>query len=565
MRVSRTMAIVSALSFAALTVAAAPSPTATPTTPASAGAAATDVSWPVYGGDPTNQRYSPATQITPANVSTLKLAWSFHTGVWGPGTSFESTAVVAGGRLYITAPDDKVFALDPTTGNQLWHVTPKLEADAAPTRINRGVAYGDGRVYLATVDSRLIAYDAVSGKQEWSAQLAQSRKELFNSMAPQFVDGWVIVGLSAGEHEARGFLAAYDANTGKQVWRFITIPGPANPGGNTWPATTRYLAGGGPVWMTPAVDTSLGLIYFNVTNPSPDFNGSSRAGSDLYTDSIVAVHAATGKLAWYFQEVHHDLWDYDPASPDVLLTLTIGGSPVPAIIQAGKTGFLYVLDRRTGKPVVPTPERPVPGGEPWQHAWPTQPEPQNQPFAPQCPAAGQYPLETCLFTPPGTTPVLNAPGSLGGSAWSPVSYSPVTGLAYIEANTIPVLRSTTPTSCCFGRSPRRIPNEPVSGSLEGYDVAGGRIAWLVPVQGAPFGGSTATAGGVVFSGESSGYFDAHDASNGSLLFHYATLAGADAAPSVYVADGREYVAISAGGNSILNSPRGDTLDVFTLP
>jgi alcohol dehydrogenase (cytochrome c) len=528
-------------------------------------AISTDEQWPLYGGDLANTRFSPATQITPANAGSLKLAWSFHTGVSGLNTSFESTAVVGGGRLYITAPDDEVFALDPTTGHLIWHVTPKLEPDAAPTRINRGVAYGEGRVYLATVDCRLLALDAATGKLDWSAQLSSSQKQLFNSMAPLYVNGRVIVGRANGEHEARGFLAAYDAATGKQVWRFLSVPGPGDPGGDTWPASNRYLTGGGPVWMTPAADPSLDLIYFNVTNPSPDFNGSSRAGTDLYTDSIVAVHADTGALAWYFQEVHHDLWDYDPASPPVLLTLTIGGAQVPAIIQAGKTGFLYVLDRRTGTPLVPTPERPVPAGEPWQHAWPTQPEPENQPFAPQCPAPGLYPEESCIFAPPNETPTLNAPGALGGSAWSPVSYSPQTGLAYIEADAIPVLRQTTPKDCCFGHSPKLIPNEPHIGSLVGYDVAGGRIAWLAPVNGTPFGGSVVTAGGVLFSGESTGSFDAHDALTGALLFQYSTVAGADAAPSVYQIGGREYVAIAAGGNSILNSMRGDTLDVFSLP
>jgi quinohemoprotein ethanol dehydrogenase len=556
--------MVAVLSLAMLSIAAAPTATPTPG-PSPTPATAATLNWPLYGGDVANSRFSPATQITVANAGTMKLAWSFHTGVGNPNTSFESTAIVADGRMYITAPDDQVFALDPLTGHQIWHVTPTLEPDVAPTRINRGVAFGDGRVYLATVDSRLIAYDAATGKQDWAAQLTRSQGQIFNSMAPQFVNGRVIVGEAAGEHEARGFVAAYDAATGKQVWRFITIPGPQDPGGTTWPANNRYFAGGGPVWMTPAADPDLNLIYFNVTNPSPDFNGSSRAGQNLYTDSIVAVHADSGTVAWYFQEVHHDLWDYDPASPDLLLTLTIGGVPVPAIVQAGKTGFLYVLDRRTGKPLVPTLERPVPSGAPWQHVWPTQPEPQNQPFAPQCPAPGLYTRETCLFTPPDETPAFNAPGSLGGSAWSPISYSPSTGLAYIESNNIPVLRSTTPNACCFGRSPKRIAKEPLTGALVGYDVAAGRIAWLVPSTGTPFGGSAVTAGGVVFSGESSGYFDAHDASNGALLFHYPTLAGADAAPSVYVVGGREYVAIAAGGNQILNSTRGDTLDVFTLP
>lgn len=554
-----------------LSIAATPSPTPSASPSPTLGAAtipaatSTNLDWPLYGGDAANSRYSPATSITAANARTLRLAWSFHTGVFSATTSFEATPVVAGGRLFITAPDDEVFALDPTTGKLLWHATPQLEPDASPARLNRGVAYGDGRVYLATVDARLLAFDAATGKQLWAAQVSRSQGQFFESMAPQFDRGRVIVGLAAGEHEMRGFVAAYDAATGKQIWRFNTVPDPHDPGGDTWPATDRYLRGGGPVWMTPAVDPDLNLVILCVTNPSPDFNGSNRAGMNLYANSIVALHADTGTLAWYFQEVHHDLWDYDPASPPVLLSLPIGKQSIPAVIQAGKTGYLYVLDRRTGKPLFPTPEVPVPAGQPWQHAWPTQPEPQNQPFAPQCPAPGQFTRESCIFTPPDEQPTLSAPGALGGSAWSPVSYSPQTGFAYIEADTFPVLRSTTPRSCCFGRTPVPLPHERPIGALVGYDVAGGRIAWQAPIAGSlAYGGSAVTAGGVVFSGEATGYFDAHDAATGALLFQYSTGAGADAGPMVYAVGGKEYVAIAAGGNLILHSQRGDTLDVFTL-
>ena len=546
-------------------------PAATPGTPASgqgtpaAGAGPASLDWAQYDNDASDARYSLAARITPGNAAGLRLAWSFHTGVSSPRLSFESTPVEAGGRLFLTAPDDEMFALDATTGRQLWHVAPQLEPNAPPQRVNRGVAYGDGRVYLTTVDDRLIAYDAATGARRWSARITPSLGVAFESAAPLFVDGRVIVGIAAGEHEIRGFVAAYAATTGKQLWRFATVPGPADPGGASWPPGDRYLHGGGPVWMTAAADPVLGLVYFCVANPSPDFNGSGRAGDNLYTDSIVAVHAASGALAWHFQEVHHDLWDYDPASSPVLLDLPGAGGTVPALIQAGKTGFLYVLDRRTGAPVVPAPEVPVPAGPPWQHASPTQPEPRNQPFSPQCPPPGLYPREGCIFTPPDEVPMLQAPGGIGGSAWSPVSYSPRTGLAYIAANSYPVLRSTTPHACCFGRSPSNLPGEPQVGGLVGYDVANGRIAWQAPVGGFAFGGSAVTAGDVLFSGESSGAFDAWDARTGRLLFRYPTAAGADAAPSVYVANGREYVAIAAGGNTAIHSKPGDTLLAFALP
>ena len=520
--------------------------------------------WPLYGGDAGNTRYAALDQITVGNVSALKLAWTFHTGVGGRSASVEATPVIAAGRLYITAPDDEVFALDPVSGHLLWHATPTLAPDTTPVRVNRGVAYGAGRVYLATLDDRLIAYDAVTGKQQWAAILATDHHRYFESMAPQFDRGRVLIGISGGEQEMRGFVAAFDAASGRKVWQFNTVPGPGDLGGSTWPTGGTYLHGGGPVWMTPAVDAALNMVYVCVANPSPDFNGSPRPGLNLFTDSIVALDASTGRLKWYFQEVHHDLWDMDPASPPALLSVQVGGQAVPALVQAGKSGWLYVLDRRTGRPVVPTPEQPAPAGPSWQHAWPTQPEPQSQPFVPQCPPPGLFAHEGCIFTPPSEVPTLIAPGQVGGSAWSPVSYSPRTGLVYITANTYPMVRSTTPTSCCFSHAPAALPNVPYVGALVGYDVALGRIAWLAPLAGLAYGGSAVTAGDVVFSGESAGYVDAHDARTGRLLWQYQAGAGADAAPALFMAGGREYVAIAAGGNSVIDSRRGDALDVFTL-
>jgi alcohol dehydrogenase (cytochrome c) len=517
------------------------------------------VSWEYYGGDPGGTHYSPASLISSGNVSSLKLAWRFPIPNMN-GSRFESSPIVAGGRLFITGADDTVYALDLASGRLLWRSTAGLTL-SSPT--NRGVAYGAGMVYVATGDARLIALDAASGRQVWMQQIitVPSGSGLGETMAPMFDRGRVIVGITLGEAAGRGFVASYDARTGKQAWRFYTIPAPKEPGGATWPGGTIFQTAGGAVWMTPVVDPALDLMYVNVGNPVPDYLGRDRAGLNLYTDSIVALHASSGTVAWYFQEVHHDLWDYDPASPPVLLNPRIGGHEVPAIIEAGKTGWLYVLDRRTGRPLVPTPEKPVPPGPAWQHAYPTQPESQNQPFSPQCPDTGLYRREGCIFTPPSDTPTLISPGGIGGASWVPVAYSPRTGLAYICANDRPYLETALAS---FGHAIATLPTAPVKGQLVGYDVAAGRVAWRQPMAAVCFGGSAATAGDLVFTGESGGQFSARDARTGRLLWHYVAEGGVDAPPSVAVAGGHEYVAVNVGGNAIVDQPIADILEVFTL-
>ena len=531
-----------------------------------AGATPKSVDWPSYGGDGAATRYASVSALTPATASRLRLAWTFHTGVVSQKTSFEATPVIAGGRLFIAAPNDTVFALDPSAGRLLWRFSPRLAADTRPSLLTRGVAYGDGMVYLATLDDRLIAIDAATGRQRWQFVLQNPALGYFESMAPLYDRGRVIVGTSGSDSDIRGFVAAFDARSGRELWLFDTVPSPTEPGGDTWPANGAYHYGGAAAWMTPAVDPRLNLIYVTVGNPSPVFNGAGRAGMNLYANSIVALQADTGRVVWYFQEVHHDLWDMDAASPAVLLTIHKGKLQIPAVMEVGKTGYVYLLDRRTGHPLFPTPERRVPGGAAWQHPWPTQPEPQNQPVAPMCPAPGLYPSQGCIFTPTSDTPTLIAPGGIGGSAWSPVSYSPRTGLAYIAANTYPMIRQTTPTSCCFQDPPVSAPTVRFSGAFLGYDVARGRIAWRIPLTppSLAFGGSSVTSGNVVIHGESAGYVDARDAANGRLLWRYRTGAGADAAPAIYSVGSATYVAIAAGGNEVIGSTRGDTLYVFVL-
>src|ERR671939_2250160 len=320
--------------------------------------------WLTYGGNFFNQRYSSLNQITTGNVAQLKGAWTFHTGAFSDATSFESSPIVSGGVMYLTGPQSQVYALDAKTGSELWKYVPDYSGTAIAGvtgtaalplccgQVNRGVALGDGRVYVAQLDDKLTALDARSGNVLWSVQDDDPRAGYSQTMAPLFYEGLVIVGVSGAEYEIRGHVTAYDAASGRQVWRFYTIPAPGEFGADTWPQDSNiWQYGGGSMWQTPALDPDLGMLYIAVGNPSPDLDGTVRAGNNLFTESIVALDARTGQRKWHFQEVHHDIWDYDTVSPAVLFNTTMNGQAVKGIGQAGKTGWLYLLDRTNGQPL----------------------------------------------------------------------------------------------------------------------------------------------------------------------------------------------------------------------
>ena len=299
--------------------------------------------WTTYGGNLYNQRYSSLNQINTSNVKNLKGAWTFHTGIASAGTSFESSPVVVNGVMYLTGPHSEVWALNAKTGQQLWAYEPNIaNIEALPLccgQDNRGVAVGDGKVFVGQLDAKLTALDQKTGKVVWSVQVDDPRAGYTETMAPLYYNGQVFMGISGAEYEIRGYVTAYDAATGKQNWCFFTIPGPGEPGHNTWPANNdSWKYGGGSVWQTPALDPQLGMLYVTVGNPSPDLDGSNRAGNNLYTDSIIALDLKSGQLKWHYQEIHHDIWDYDTASPPILFDRQAGGKQVKGLAEAGKTG-----------------------------------------------------------------------------------------------------------------------------------------------------------------------------------------------------------------------------------
>lgn len=515
--------------------------------------------WPSYGRDYSNQRWSPLTQVATGNVGQLQLAWHYTTGV---RNSFETSPIVVGRTMYLTTPMNHAIALDAVSGRKKWeYVHPLGSTTACCGPVNRGVAYYGGRVYMATLDAQLVALDTADGHPAWTVQVADNRHGYSITHAPVIADGKVIVGVSGGEYGIRGRVTAYDAATGAMLWRWFTIPSPDEGGWwGKWSTTDPFgtplnrdiaqekrdsakypdawKTGGGAVWQSPAVDTARGLLILTVNNASPDIDGVVRPGDNLYTDCIVALDLKTGKLRWYFQEVPHDIWDYDPISPPVLVDVRdSAGRMVPAVAEAGKTGWVYVLDRLTGKPIR-----------------------RSAPFVEQ----------KNMFTRATRSGVRVLPGGNGGTEWSPTAYSKQTGYMYVlglNQRQIYKLRPevyAAPASYLSGVWYSAVPSKDY-GTLTAVDLNSGRIAWQDTVPHPMVGGAAATAGGLVFTGTKDRRFLAMDARTGSILWTYAAPAGVNAPPISYMIDGVQYVAVAAGGNFQINAPRGDEVLVFALP
>jgi quinohemoprotein ethanol dehydrogenase len=549
--------------------------------------------WYTNGGSSTNDRYSSLSQINSTNVSGLKGVFRTHLLKSGLAAKYsgEGQPLVYDGIIYATTGADDVFAVSGTTGDILWHYAAHLNQKISTVCCgwdNRGVAIGDGLVYFGELDGSVVALDQNTGKLVWKKQLVRWQTGQTITGAPLYLDGKIYIGVVGADFGTRGLLQAMDAKTGAKLWRFYTVPGPNDPGGNTWPkGSSAYLRGGGSVWSTPAVDSSLGLMYITTGNAGNDWFGGLRAGSNLYTSSIVALNIATGKVAWHFQEVHHDIWDYDTPSPAMLFDATIDGKSVPGIGAAGKTGWLYLLNRATGKPLYGIVERPVPQNAA-QHTWPTQPIPLTGAFIPHgAPTAAavkrvksertgpsaKVPVQVAqtMYTPPSTTKMLiYTPGPEGGNNWEPASFNSNTHMFYVCAavSTVGVLSANVPFK--VGQSYSGVAgiagigfNEG-TGTLTAIDGNSGKVVWQNKWKHPCYSGTVTTAGNLVFAGQNSGQFQAFDATTGKLLWSFQTGAGADDTPAVYDVGGHEYVALLSAGNSLVASPHGDSLWVFGL-
>ena len=617
--------------------------------------------WPAYGRDPGGARFSPLTQITRENVATLQVAWTYHTGEPDMASmshrppALEVTPLVVDGLMYISTPAGNIIALDPVTGAERW----RYDAGVNPHRgysdfASRGVSFwrdaraGAGtpcarRIFAATIDARLVALDAASGKScagFGSAGVVDLRAGLrvpplefvfYEVTSPPAVVGdLVITGSAVADNTtyapASGEVRAFDARTGALKWTFDPVPrDSADPAYKTWQGGSANYTGAANVWSVIVADPARDLVFLPTSSPAPDYYGGLRLGDNRYANAIVALRASTGRVVWHFQSVHHDLWDYDNAAPPALVTVVRNGVRIPAVIQTGKSAMLYVLDRRTGKPIFPIEERAVPASSvPGEVASPTQPfttvTPPLSPLqysgadawgpTPEAQAACRTILSALRndgpFTPPSFQGTLAVPGNIGGAHWGGVAIDVGRALAVVPVNTVPAMVQLFPAEGFNGDSIRRedaqrgltdfeytrmrgtpyvmrrrlilgpsgLPcTPPPFGALVAVNLNTGGIAWRVPLGtmgdtpnlGSPnLGGPIVTAGGLVFIGATLEHvFRAFDVETGRELWKTALPAGARATPMTYEVGGRQFVVIAAGGGGAFGA--GDAIVAFALP
>jgi PQQ-dependent dehydrogenase (methanol/ethanol family) len=505
--------------------------------------------WRLHGRTYDNQRFSPLTGINRKTLDKLQLVHVLHTGV---ANSFEATPLVIDGVLYLVTATNHVQAWDAVTGKQLWAWAPEkldfTEACCGPQA--RGVAVAYGKVYTALFDGHLVALDAKTGKVIWQTDPEKTHPEPKHyytyTQAPQVYDGMVIVGTAGAEYETRGMMEAYDAVTGAKIWEFRTTAAPGEPGGDTW-KNDAWKFGGGSIWNTPAVDVKNDLLVFSTGNPNPDYQGDSRPGDNAYTDSIVALHAHTGKLAWWYQEVPHDLWDYDASAPVMLFDARdANGKIVPAAGEAGKVGNVFIVNRLTGKLLY-----------------------KSEPFVEQ---------SANIFSAPSRAGTTLLPGVNGGSLWQPPAYSPRTHYFYVLGSNIPMTFTTIdfpdskPGGPWVGRHTGGVMKRAEgsqSGTLTAIDVNSGKIAWQYKSPQPIYGGVLATASDLVFAGEMSGDFSAFDARSGEKLWTHHFERAVCSPPMTYRVKGVQYVAVGVngcrGGHLPAGTPQfGDEVAIFAL-
>lgn len=499
--------------------------------------------WVTYAGNYAGHRHSPLSKINRHNVARLQLAWTAQ--LRGGDSNLQATPIVAGGRIFVTESPDGVVALEAASGRLLWRYRRPVPSDLSLCcgSPNRGVAILGDRIFVGTIDAQLVALDAGTGKLKWDVQVADPKLGYTMTGAPLAIRDAIVVGVAGGEFGVRGFIAAFSASDGRVLWKFDTVPGPGEPGHETWGGDS-WKTGGGPTWTVGAFDPALGLVYWGIGNPSPNFNGDLRPGDNLYTNSVVALDAATGKLRWYYQFTPADEHDWDAVQQPVLADLTWNGRPRRLLLWANRNAFFYVLDRETGEFLLATPY----SKQTWASGFDAKGRPMVRPES-----------------RPSATGSLVWPWVGGASNWMPPAFDRSRNLLYvptIEAASI-YFRANAVFATgkeFYGGSSRQAHNQPVTASIKAIDAQTGNIAWESQLaRGGKetirnVGGLMSTAGGLVFGGLVHEFL-AYDADSGRILWRIRLGGHISAAPIAYSANGREFIAVMSG----------KSLFVFTLP
>ncbi|HEY1242909.1 MAG TPA: PQQ-binding-like beta-propeller repeat protein [Bryobacteraceae bacterium] len=488
--------------------------------------------WPTYHGDPSGNRYSKLTQIDKSNVSRLAPKWIFPIS---NVAMVENTPLVVNGLMYVSSANE-CWALDAGTGRQVWHyqrARTKGVAGNAAIGFNRGVAIAEDRLFMLTDNAHIISLNRFNGELLWETEMADWHVNYNGTSAPLVVGNLVVTGHAGGDEGARGFVAAFDRNSGKEVWRFWTVPQPGEPGSETWKGKGIEHPSAA-TWMTGTFDPQLDTVYWPAGNPGDDFYGDDRDGDNLYSDSIVALDAKTGKLKWYFQFTPHDIHDWDAQEPPVLVDTNWHGQPRKLLLQANRNGFFYVLDRVTGEFLL---------GKQFLKKlnWASGLDAKGRPILNQLPEQPGGGIYVC-------------PGFQGGANWYSTSFNPDTGLYYFQAlercNIFNKLHTEWQAGKGYmGGSARPAPGETFVKSVRALNIQTGEIAWDLPQGPAPAtasAGLLSTATGLVFFGENTGSFMAADAASGRPVWEFPTNQIFRASPMTYVFDNKQYIAIATG-------------------
>ena len=585
--------------------------------------------WANVGNDKGAMRYSELSQINVKTVKNLKVAWTYHSGEEAKsGSTIECTPIVIDGVMYITTVKLKVVALDAATGHEIWTYVPFGKGIVA-NGVNRGVAYwsddkpeGLRRIIYSTNDGRLISLDAKTGIPDESfgnhgfvelragIERDISKMQYGSTSAPAVFKDLAIIPVINGESQpgAPGDVRAFNVRTGKEAWRFHTVPRPGEFGNDTWKGEGWKDRTGVNAWSGYSVDVKNGIVFAGLGSASSDFDGADRLGSNLFANCTLALNARTGERLWHFQTVHHDLWDHDNPCPPVVCSILRNGKRIDAVAQPTKTGYIFLFDRRTGKPLYDVKEVTAqPSDIPGERAWPTQPVPSKPPALESqmvserdltnlSPEAHAYVLEEIrkyrhdkAYLPPSVQGSLISPGFHGGANWSGASVDPTTNILYINTNNFPFLCAISPNKMggydfegykYFSDKEGYPGVKPPWGHLTAIDLNTGKFVWrnvfgehpALKAKGVPptgtqnFGGTIVTAGGLVFIGSTMDEkFHAYDKTNGKLLWEYQLPAGGYATPSTYMVRGKQYVVIAAGGGGKLGTKSGDSFIAYALP